>query len=205
MRTNAFIPTILAAACFAGPASAKDGSRQIQTSPEFEVTVYVVQSCQTPDVEKVALATAAQLFARIDVLIRFVHAEPPRNDADAIVLRFVERAPGGTGPYVLGAAWVNGKPWPQANVYCDRVMAFHDSRDCRESGRLLGYAAAHELGHVLRTEPGHSPAGVMRACWRQRDILPMLQGAVAFLPADAERIREARAKRQTLLARAGEN
>lgn len=208
MSAYAFIPFLLTAACFlAWPASAKDVSRHVQTSQnEFEATVYVVQSCQTPDiVEKVAQATVSGLFARIDVSVRFVHSEPPQNDADAIVLRLVDHAPGSAGPYVLGSAWIYAKPRRLAYVYCDRVLAFYDGPNWRENGRILGYAIAHELGHILQAEPGHSPAGIMRAYWKRRDVVPMLQGTVTFLPADAQRIREAMADRRTMLALAGKN
>jgi hypothetical protein len=203
MRTTAFTLSLMSTVCFlAPPASTKDVSRKIQTSrSEFEVTVYVVQSCPGPDeVQKVAKTMVAELFARIHVSIRFVHSKPPRNDADAIVLQLIEHAPYGTRPDVMGSAWINPDPRREANVYCDRIREFYKTWDSQETGRLTGYVIAHELGHVLRAEPGHSANGIMRACWRQRDIVAMLQGAVRFLPEEGQQIREAIAERRESLS-----
>jgi hypothetical protein len=199
MRTTAFILSFMSTVyLLARPASAKDVSREIQTSrSEFEVTVYVVQSCAGPDeVQRVAQTTVAELFARIDVSIRFVHSKPRKSDANSIVLRLIDHAPYGTKPDVMGAAWINPDPQRQANVYCDRIKAYYKSWNSQDSGRVTGYVIAHELGHVLRAEGGHSADGIMRARWGQRDIVAMLQGVVRFLPADGQQIRGAMAERR---------
>jgi hypothetical protein len=175
----------VAAGFLAGPAWAQD-----------EITVYVAQSCKTPDVvQHVAEKTASVLFGRIGVSVRFIRTAPPESDTDAITLRIRERAPGSLSPNVLGSAWLD-REHQQANVFCDRLAQFYNGDNWREMGVLQGYAIAHELGHVLRAEPGHSPAGVMRGCWRQSDVLPMLQGTVNFCRADAERIRQVLAERR---------
>ena len=208
MRTTALILGFMATRCrLASPASAKDIAVNRQASRgDFDVTVYVVQSCPTPAaLQMVAQTTAAELFARIDVSVRFIYSAPPKDDRDGIVLRFIEHAPEGTGPNVLGSARMNPIPRRQVNAYCDRIREFFTIGDWHAHGQLTGYVIAHELGHILRSEPGHSPGGIMRACWRQRDIVPMLQGAVRFLPADAEQIREAIAERRLRLVRPGEN
>lgn len=190
MRFNAFIVSFLATGFLARPGSAQD-----------EITVYVAQSCKTPGVvQRVAETTASRLFGRIGVSVRFIHTAPPESDTEAITLRIRERAPGSLAPNVLGSAWL-AHEHQQANVFCDRLTQFYSASNWHETGVLQGYAIAHELGHVLRAEPGHSPAGVMRQSWRQADVIPMLQGTVNFCRSDAERIRQVLSERSLISSR----
>ena len=41
------------------------------------------------------------------------------------------------------------------------------------SATILGYAMAHEIGHVLLDQPGHSRSGVMKAIWTVNDMREM--------------------------------
>jgi hypothetical protein len=52
---------------------------------------------------------------------------------------------------------------------------------------LLGYAIAHEVGHLLGL--GHAGGGVMQAVWGVEELKQQLQRAVKFSRQDAERIR----------------
>ena len=206
MRTN--ILRLMAAACFlAWPGPAKNLPRPVQIPPgEGDVTVYVAHACRMPEaVQKIAEDTVSVLFERIGISVRFTSTEPAQTDTETIALRVWERAPGGLQPHVLGSAWMDRKHGRQANVFYDRLTEFYGDSGLQETGRILGYAIAHEMGHVLRADSGHS-YGVMKACWRQRDIMPMLQQSVGFTRADAERIHAMMAERRRLvLAREEEN
>jgi hypothetical protein len=207
VRTNAFILNFTATACLLGPpASAKDVAHHIQNvRSDFQITVYVAHSCHRPvTVGRVAENTVFQLFEQIGVSVRFIHAQPPPADTEAIALRILEHAPASLEAHVLGSAWVASQ-YPQADVFCDRLMQFYCGTSLRETGVLQGYAMAHELGHVLRADSGHSPAGIMRACWKQTDVVLMLQGVVKFCRADAERIHEVLEQKRERLPQAGEN
>jgi hypothetical protein len=50
--------------------------------------------------------------------------------------------------------------------------------------KILGYAMAHELGHVLGLS-GHSPKGIMRAEWNVKDLQDAGIGYLAFTPQQA--------------------
>lgn len=207
MRTNAFIISFTATACLlASPASAKDVARHVQNvRSDFQITVYVAYYCHTPVlVGRVAENTVSQLFEQIGVSVRFVHAQPPPADSEAIALRILEHAPASLELHVLGSAWVAAK-YPQADVFCDRLRQFYSGSSARETAVLQGYAMAHELGHVLRADSGHSPEGIMRPCWKQTDAVLMLQGVVKFGRADAQRIHEVLERRRERALRTGEN
>jgi hypothetical protein len=51
---------------------------------------------------------------------------------------------------------------------------------------LLGYAAAHEVGHFL-LGPGHSRYGLMRATWDRNDAIEMNQLRLGLTPVEARR------------------
>jgi hypothetical protein len=54
---------------------------------------------------------------------------------------------------------------------------------------VLGPAIAHELGHLLLRQQGHSPSGIMRARWRREDYERAPRGAFRFTTEQAQSIR----------------
>jgi hypothetical protein len=54
---------------------------------------------------------------------------------------------------------------------------------------LLGYALAHELGHVLMLSSAHSPRGLMRAEWSRAELDRIQHGALKFSEAEAKALR----------------
>ena len=54
---------------------------------------------------------------------------------------------------------------------------------------VLACALAHELGHVLMPERGHSQDGLMRACWNGDDFHRADRGQLRFLPEQVALIR----------------
>jgi len=56
------------------------------------------------------------------------------------------------------------------------------------TAQILGYAMAHEFGHLLGLD-AHSPTGIMRAAWRWSDLLDAAYGDLDFTPPQAAVIR----------------
>jgi hypothetical protein len=54
---------------------------------------------------------------------------------------------------------------------------------------VLAYAMSHELGHLLLGSRAHSPAGLMRACWRRAEFQQAGQGRLRFSEEEASAIR----------------
>jgi hypothetical protein len=154
----------------------------------FEVTVNFVGDCAVPASEtNLALKTATGLFVATGVELRFVKTKTWDAGDDAIWLRLMNRAPRDLAKQVLGVAILDRQP-RAALVFCDRVMEFAYCYESKDIGVVLGYAIAHELGHVLRNEPGHSNTGVMTANWKHTDIVLMLQHTIAFSREDRAQI-----------------
>lgn len=72
----------------------------------------------------------------------------------------------------------------QADVFYAKIAAFRQSP--AELSTLLGYAMAHELGHLLLGTNSHSPTGLMRADWRTKDLTGMAQGGLGFSDEQAQ-------------------
>lgn len=65
---------------------------------------------------------------------------------------------------------------------------------------VLGPAIAHEIGHLLLGQQGHSPKGIMRARWRREDYERAPLGAFKFTAEQATAIRDEVAARTQLAA-----
>jgi hypothetical protein len=99
----------------------------------------------------------------------------------ALVLRLVTGTAGpGTGAPAalrsrhglpLGDAFVDTgtRSGVLATVYVDRVLLLAAS-SATEATRLLGYAIAHEIGHLLLASTGHGTRGLMRPTWDRADL-----------------------------------
>ena len=86
----------------------------------------------------------------------------------------------------------------QADVFYSRIAAFRESSPSAELRVLLGYAMAHELGHLLLGLNSHSPTGLMRADWRTKDLIDMARGGLGF---SQEQARTMKAKLSTFASR----
>jgi hypothetical protein len=75
-----------------------------------------------------------------------------------------------------------------AFVYYDRVLrtAHLGGQDV---ARLLAYAMAHEMGHLLLPSPAHATPGIMRAEWDGDDLRHIAGGSLQFTAAQVNAIR----------------
>jgi hypothetical protein len=82
-----------------------------------------------------------------------------------------------------------------ASLYYDRIEreACHTSAS---PAQLLGYAIAHELGHMLLRTRHHASMGIMIAKWRPVDLQRGAQGLLGFTPQQAEYVRAEIATRE---------
>jgi hypothetical protein len=77
-----------------------------------------------------------------------------------------------------------------ATLYAVNVRAMAD-RTHTSAGSLLGFAMAHEIGHVLRGSLDHSASGLMRPHWYDDDLLRNEQADWVLTDADAREMRGA--------------
>jgi hypothetical protein len=131
-----------------------------------------------------AQAEVVRVYAAAGVSMEWV-SEPPADDVRSIHVVLVPLESGDlhrNADTVMGAAvWTplgNGL----AYVFYRRVEQ-HAALHNAPPERVLAFAVVHELGHLLGTR-GHSPSGVMRACWRASEFRQAAAGVLGFSPRD---------------------
>jgi hypothetical protein len=95
--------------------------------------------------------------------------EEPLGARDLIVR--IVAAPRGVGLDELGYSMVDlqERIGTLATVYSDRAALLAE-RARVETGKVLGRAVAHEVGHMLLGTSRHSATGLMRASWLDREV-----------------------------------
>jgi len=148
-----------------------------------------------PAVLSAALIEASEIFRRIGVEIEWVDGSSrQRLGSSQLYLRIIPRlfpTPRRPfGPNHLGYAATSEGGGVLATIFFDRVeeLAWGDP------SFALGYAIAHELGHLLlgydrRNGSPHSASGLMRGPWQRDDLKPKARETMQFTPEDARRLR----------------
>jgi hypothetical protein len=99
-------------------------------------------------------------------------------------VQILSRAPNGFPSQGLGYSLPCAGQGVQVTIFADRVEAV--SRTTLASFyRVLAYALAHELGHVLLRSSVHQQNGLMKGIWTKTDWQRAAVTVVAFAPHDA--------------------
>jgi hypothetical protein len=122
----------------------------------------------------------------------------PTPEAQEPAPWFVVRLRKGKPPLTAGPASLDvmGKAFvaehgggTMADAYIQAIQTTSEQHH-GDSGVLLGFVMAHELGHLL-LGPGHSAEGVMQAAWGQKQMDALRQRWLRFNEKGAARIRRA--------------
>ena len=104
-------------------------------------------------------------------------------------MRIVRGFPAHALPGALGYAFPAAKAGAHATILYDRIEPLGQSGVISVSA-LLGYAMAHEIGHVLLGTTEHSSDGVMKARWGKPEYRRAAGGLLEFTPSQGAAIRE---------------
>jgi hypothetical protein len=111
-------------------------------------------------------------------------AAPPQVIVARIINKWNPALPPGTMGWSLPAAQAGA----HITIFWDEIR-----RRQAEVGSsvpcLLGYALAHELGHVLLGSSAHAPRGLMRAEWGRAELDRIQHGALKFSESEAAMLR----------------
>ena len=133
-----------------------------------------------------------RIFREAGVQIAWLTSTPEHSSGRFDVRILIRRKPMGlsAGPLVMGTT-LGGtyETGGMSFVFLDRVLQRAHERE-QDVARLLAYATAHEIGHLLLPYPAHSPTGVMRAEWNGDDLRYIANGVLRFTPAQDALIRE---------------
>jgi hypothetical protein len=102
--------------------------------------------------------------------------QPPAKSR-CLLVRVVPRQPGteaNTSRLPLGQSFVDDVGGKYATVFLEPVVERATEADVSWE-IVLGYAAAHEIGHLLLGSQAHTPWGLMKATWDHTDFVAMRQ------------------------------
>lgn len=75
-------------------------------------------------------------------------------------------------------------------LYARVVEVARQSREI-DAPMLLGYVAAHEIGHLLLGTHSHSETGIMQPRWFKSDLLQLARRELLFTPSEQRRLHAA--------------
>jgi hypothetical protein len=137
-----------------------------------DVVVRVYDNTGLPDViRRASLTRAAEIFARAEVEIGWVHCPARCGRApspDQLILRMT-RSPStatGVGSSLIDPVLQAGR---LATVYVDQVDAMA-RRSNTDRVAILSRAIAHEIGHLLLGTTEHTRTGLMRGIWTAEEL-----------------------------------
>jgi hypothetical protein len=132
--------------------------------------------------QTVALRAAAGVLAAAGIDVTWMRCAEDASVASAcatplgptdLSVRFVRlpAAPSARGQLQLGYSLVNmdAHDGKLATVYVDRVQWLATQAGA-DSEVLLGFATAHEIGHLLLGTNAHGRSGLMRAVWSRTEL-----------------------------------
>ena len=137
-----------------------------------DVVVRVYDNTGLPDtIRRTSLTRAAEIFARAEVEIGWVHCPARCGRApspDQLILRMT-RSPAtafGVGSSLIDPVLQAGR---LATVYVDQVDAMA-RRSNTDRVAILSRAIAHEIGHLLLGSTEHTRSGLMRGVWTAEEL-----------------------------------
>jgi hypothetical protein len=109
------------------------------------------------------------------------------SGTDLVRVAVFGHAPAGLPVQALGFSLPCAMTGIQVVIYADRVAKVSET-NAPTFSRVLGYAMAHELGHVLLRSAGHGDFGLMRGVWSKSDWQRAAVSIIPFSPAQAGQI-----------------
>jgi hypothetical protein len=180
----------------------------VKAQPDLTITLNVYNWAHVDsDTLNRAKQEAARIYRQIGIQTVWIdHSvdEQQQNSAShrasEIYVNIIPQATEGLGltPSALGVTPGKGRNRGRLYVCLDRVewlyrkqMADTARREVSRGAtipQILGYAMAHEIGHLLGLE-AHAKLGIMRAVWTATDLLNVAYGNLAFSPEQGAVIR----------------
>ena len=154
----------------AGQASAQDSQNATSDDHRPTIVLHVVNYAAVPGVVLTqAMKRVETVYDFIGVRIVWLEGQPVlrQHQDDGLHLSILLLSPemsvkkisaGGIADNVLGQAHL---PSGRAHIFCERIASAHSDRTL--IAITLGSVIAHEVGHLVLPEIGHSPHGIMSA------------------------------------------
>jgi hypothetical protein len=182
---------------FAPQALPWDRSENLNGLPP-RINVRVHNYAQVPtEILAPAEAAAADILGKAGVQITWTRCDPARADHDEAAGCNQLLGPTNLGVRILPQFGVIPGTTRRTMGFAAGHLASVSMRRVQEEAaecgvkpyEVLGPAIAHEIGHLLLGQQGHSHTGIMRARWRREDYGTAPLGAFKFTAQQAEQMR----------------
>ena len=117
-----------------------------------------------------------------------------------LTLSVIGRASRDVSPEALGFALPNTHGGPEITMFYDRIerLEMRAVSSAASVPQILGYAMAHEIGHVLLGSRQHSSEGIMKGGWSEAEFEQLAKGWLGFTPQESATLRANAFRRATL-------
>jgi hypothetical protein len=177
-------------------------------SPEtlsLTLRLYNTSSASARDLEEMK-ENASQVFMHSGIEIDWISCEPGPQDSAVC-----PNPEGSAGRTVVFVRLIDAPVQPKqernqfqrtllgrANHHASSVAIFYNTACAIEQnaprivtkGQILGYALAHEIGHLLLASDAHSLVGIMKENYSRDDLFAMGKGRLLFAAQESRLLRE---------------
>ncbi|HKW34836.1 MAG TPA: hypothetical protein VJN92_17635 [Candidatus Acidoferrum sp.] len=177
------------------------GSRGGEAQESARVTISVYNDVEVPmDVLSRAEERAGQVFRHAGIEVTWLNCRVPAVNEEAsrvcreavfpehLHLRIVRKSLGLKGETMGISFQAEDGIGCYADLFYEPMEQFHKS-DPTDIASLLGYVAAHEIGHLLLGSNSHSAAGIMLAHWTAEELARAKVGALVFSEQESQRMK----------------
>src|SRR5256886_6925158 len=172
-------------------------------APELaRVTISVYNHAEVPaDVLERAEKEASQVFGRTGIEVTWLNCRIPAVSEEAsracreavfpehLHLRIVRSSLGLTGETMGISFQADDGSGCYADLFYEPMEELQRS-DGTDVASLLGYVAAHEIGHLLLGTNSHAVAGIMHAHWTAGELTSTKLGEMGFLAKESRQMKE---------------
>ncbi|MGA2630371.1 MAG: hypothetical protein ABSG54_09150 [Terriglobia bacterium] len=199
-----WLVAVVALAIASGAKAQNPVLENAELAPTFTVYVYNLAHVSRQSLD-VAEAEASRIFLKAGVRTKWIDCplssaekarypdcrlQPGREDLVLKIFSDLSSRRLGLRAQNLGFCPASEETGPGSET----ALAYNRIKDLAKSWdadarQVLGFAVAHELGHVLLRMPGHSRTGIMRAAWNPEELRRAARGELVFAPEQCEFLR----------------
>lgn len=167
-----------------------------------QVTVSVYNEASVPvEVLHWAEQTASGIFQRAGIKVNWLNCQVPAASEEAsrtcgelafpkhLHLRIVRKSAGLKGEAMGVSFQGEDGIGCLADLFYEPMERLQES-DGTDVASLLGYVAAHEIGHLLLGTNSHAVAGIMQARWRAGELTSRDVARMFFLDQESQKMKE---------------
>ena len=205
MRATAMLSLLAIGTSALAQTSGGDAGTTTQSLP-LEVHVYNLSGASRRTLDQ-AMKEVARIFAITGVEVLWQEGRADALEANIsdqrgagsqnhepdlrkyLVVRISPGLPEASLPDEMGYSLPDARFGPHAEIFYNRIERVGASGEI-DLATLLGYAIAHEIGHVLLSPMEHSPVGIMKARWGKVDYEDAAHGHLRFTSEQCKLIHE---------------